>query len=158
MENLIRCEFCETPIDLDHSDTCGNCNRSIFLPPEEVTKEFKTKEDRTLMEMLLKNEFFQNKETIENVIEFNFRVNELIKKCDPDAKIILGMNEAIVGKSTDGRLVYDTDKILYLMNRKYGFPLTSLDEFLNTEIYSSTEGKLSPLFISLDIELIKLSL
>jgi hypothetical protein len=158
MENLIRCELCENIIDLDQSDSCDKCGKSIFLSPEEHNQENIRSEDKTLMETLLKNEFFQNRETIENIIEFNFRVNDLIKKCDPDAKILLGMNEAIVGKTTDGRLVYDSDKILYLLNNKYGFPLTSLDEFLNTEIYNITEGKLSPIFISLDFELIKLSL
>ena len=153
---IVNCEFCNHQIDLDKEDTCDKCGKSIFLDPKHDVYE--TKVDKTLLDLLLTNSDSDMNPSLIDRIEISNHVEDLLRQCDPDAIIINGMNEAIIGKTHDGRLVYDKDKMLFLLSKRSELTISMIDEYLYNEFFNKDMGKLSPIFISIHFDLLKLSL
>jgi hypothetical protein len=87
----------------------------------------------------------------------HYKLTILKKKADPSALILNGFDNALIGTTYDGRLVYDKDIMYKIIVRTMdcdGDDATiNADEYLDT-ICSQDYGRLSPIFISLNMELV----
>ena len=112
---------------------------------------------KTLLDILdLENE----PNILEEFADSNFihyKLSMLKKKADPSALIINGFDNALIGTTYDGRLVYDKDImykiILGTMDCNSKDVRIDADEYLDA-ICSEDYGRLSPIFISLNMELV----
>jgi len=151
MENVIKCEFCEGQIDLDNTDTCPKCKKSIFLDPN-VTKH------KTLLDILLDDEEKKKVPTYETNIMANLLVEELYEKADPDAHRLKGFEYAIIGVGINGAIVYDFDKIVTILVIRDKMEVIEAEEYIYTNIIDAEYEALAPILIKLDFLLLTNSL
>jgi hypothetical protein len=151
MENVIKCEFCEGQIDLDNTDTCPKCKKSIFLDPN-VTKH------KTLLDILLDDKEKKKVPTYETQIMANLLVEELYEKADPDAHRLKGFEYAIIGVGINGAIVYDFDKIVTILVVRDKMEVIEAEEYIYTNIIDAEYEALAPILIKLDFLLLTNSL
>jgi len=149
MENVIKCEFCEGQIDLDTTDTCPKCNKSIFLDPNQ---------DKTLLDILLDDKEKNKKPTYETSIVTNLLIEELYEKADPDAHRLKGFEYAIIGVGIIGEIVYDFDKIVTILVIRDKMEVIEAEEYIYTNIIDVKYEALAPILIKLDFDLLTYSL
>lgn len=148
MENVIKCEFCEGQIDLETTDTCPKCNKSIFLDPNH----------KTLLDILLDDKQKKKTPTYETSIIANLLVEELYEKADPDAHRLKGFEYAIIGLGMNGAIVYDFDKIVTILVIRDNMEVIEAEEYIYTNIIDAKFEALAPILIKLDFLLLTNSL
>jgi hypothetical protein len=149
MENVIKCEFCEGQIDLDTTDTCPKCNKSIFLDPNK---------DKTLLDILLDDEEKKKVPTYETNIMANALVEELYERADPDALRLDGFEYAIIGVGINGAIIYDYDKMVTILVIRDKMEVIEAEEFIQYNIIDTKMEGLLPILIKLDFYLLTHSL
>ena len=74
-------------------------------------------------------------------------IRESITQINPDAIIWDAMDDAIVGISDDGRVVYDINKIEHLIYDKDNMTLDEAVEWVNFNMVSAHLGEFTPIHI-----------
>jgi hypothetical protein len=74
-------------------------------------------------------------------------IRESITQINPDAIIWDDMDDAIVGISDDGRVVYDINKMEHLIYDKDGMTLDEAVEWVNFNMISAHLGEFTPIHI-----------
>ena len=148
MENVIKCEFCEGQIDLDTTDTCPKCNKSIFLDPNE----------KTLLDILLDAKEKSKVPTYESNIVVNILVDELYERADTDALRLDGFEYAIIGVGINGAIIYDYDKMVTILVIRDKMEVIEAEEFIQYNIIDTKMEGLLPILIKLDFYLLTHSL
>jgi hypothetical protein len=102
---------------------------------------------------------------LEKMVDENFKsykIRLLKKKADPDAIAIDGFDDALIGVSVDGRLVYDKDIMVKMVQEERPhYDPNEVELWLNQYVFVSHKDKKErnkPLFISLNMELVLLTL
>lgn len=113
---------------------------------------------KTVEEKLYTNKELNNSLEVTDSDFKNYKIAKLLNDADPEAIVLDGFNDAIIGTTSDGRLVYDIglmrkklediDKMCYFEGDKY-LKLNVLDAFF---------GSLTPIYVNLNIDLILQSL
>lgn len=149
MENVIKCEFCGEEINLENTDTCPKCKKSIFSDP---------KEDKTLLDILLDDKEKTKEPSYEPNIVVNLLVSELYEKADPDAIKFEGFEYAIIGLGMYGEIVYDYDKMVTILVIRDRMEVIEAEEFIRYNYVSENKDGLKPIIINLDFNLLTHSL
>ncbi len=154
-----------TPPKLGKYDLFGNVledldnlMKSLNIQDKGVGENVDKTTSKTLLEIL--NFDANDPKIIEEIVDSNFRhykIDLLKKKADPCAMSLNGFDNALIGVTYDGRLVYDKDImykiILGTMDCDSKDVRIDADEYLAT-IMSDDYGRLSPIFMSLNIDLV----
>ena len=113
--------------------------------------------EKTLLEIIdIKGEPNILDEMVSNDFR-DFKIHNLSKRFDPDAEVLNEFKNALIGVSHDGRAVYDVDKIRITILEDMGYDSIRADELIE-EFATKSTSKLRPILISIDFNLLKLSL
>jgi hypothetical protein len=74
-------------------------------------------------------------------------IRESINEINPNAILWDDMDDAIVGISDDGRVVYDINKMEYIIHDKDGMTFDEAAEWVNFNILSAHLGEFTPIHI-----------
>lgn len=74
---------------------------------------------------------------------------EIIEMAEPEAIVWDGFNDAIVGIDTNGKLVYDIEKMTEVLMTRDGMDYETAIEFLDFNVLCAYVGELTPIHINL---------
>jgi hypothetical protein len=145
-ENIIvPCEHCDKTLDLSIQDHCPHCGNSCFAEPLP-------KNAKTLSDIL---DLSEEKNIIPKILDRIDLINRIKDKADPDAIVWDGFDNAIVGISHDGRIVYDLDYMRTILVNRDGMSLLDADEYLSYNVLNvMTSNSLFPIHIIIDFDLL----
>jgi hypothetical protein len=143
----------------DISKDLENLMNSLKLGDKGAKKDMGKSISKTLLEIL---DFDENEPNVlEEIVDSNFKqykIDQLKKKADPCAMCLNGFDNALVGVTYDGRLVYDKDImykiVLGSMDCSGNMDVRLEADELLSLIMSDDYGRLSPVFISLNMDLV----
>lgn len=98
---------------------------------------------------------------LEDMVDNNFKdykIKKIKEQADPDAIVLDGLDSAIIGLSYDRRLVYDIDLMRKIFVERDGMDISEVDEFLSFNVFGGHFGELNPIYVSLNMELVLLTL
>jgi len=98
---------------------------------------------------------------LEDMVDNNFKdykIKKIKEQADPDAIVLDGLDSAIIGLSYDRRLVYDIDVMRKIFVERDGMDVSEVDEFLSYNVFGGHFGELNPIYVSLNMELVLLTL
>jgi hypothetical protein len=98
---------------------------------------------------------------LEDMVDNNFKdykIKKIKEQADPDAIVLDGLDSAIIGLSYDRRLVYDIDVMRKIFVERDGMEVSEVDEFLSYNVFGGHFGELNPIYVSLNMELVLLTL
>jgi hypothetical protein len=116
-----------------------------------MKKEVKTK---TLSEILdLEGELNILEQMVDT--DFNdYKIKMLKKDADPDAIVLRRFDDALIGLSNDGCLVYDIGVMRKILCQRDKMSIVQADEFLNDKVIGIKFGELNPIFVTLYMDLV----
>lgn len=132
----------------------GNENRE--RDPEFILKdrESKYKNSKTLFDTI-------DTEGEPNILEYmvdsnfkDYKIALLKKDADPDAIVLEGFDDALIGVSIDGRLVYDKGVMSRILVDRDKFSPIEADEYLDFNVLNTKFGELNPIFVTLYMDLV----
>jgi hypothetical protein len=98
---------------------------------------------------------------LEEIVDNNFKdykIKMLKKNADPEAICLDGFNDALIGTTNEGRLVYDIGLMKKVLVERDKFEQIEADEFLDFNVINAFFGSLNPIYVSLNIDLVLQSL
>jgi hypothetical protein len=116
-----------------------------------MKKKVKTK---TLLETL---EFDGEKNVLENMVDNNFKEYKIVmlkKDADPDAIVLDGYDDALIGVSHDGRLIYDIGVMLKILEDRDKMKPIEAIEFLDYNVLNAKFGDLNPIYVRIQMDLV----
>jgi hypothetical protein len=124
--------------------------RSQILSEREVSN-VKTK---TLSEILdLEGEPNILEEMVDNNFK-DYKISMLKEGADSFAIVIEGFDDALIGMSHDGRLVYDIGVMRKILVERDKMKSDEADEFLDYNVFGVNFGELDPIFVTLNMDLV----
>jgi tRNA A-37 threonylcarbamoyl transferase component Bud32 len=132
----------------------GNENKE--RDPEFILKdkESKYKDSKTLFD-IIDTEGEPN--ILENMVDTNFKGYKIVllkKDADPDAIVLEGFDDALIGVSHDGRLIYDLGVMRKILQDRDKMCPIEADEFLDFNVLSTKFGELNPIYVTLYMDLV----
>jgi hypothetical protein len=118
-------------------------------------KRLKTK---TLEEIL---DLTDEPNILEEMVDTNFKdykIKMLKKNADPEAIVLSDFDDALVGTTSDGRLVYDIGLMSKILVERDKFEQIEADEYLDFNVINAFFGTLNPIYVNLNIDLVLQSL
>jgi hypothetical protein len=94
---------------------------------------------------------------LENMVDNNFKeykIKLLKKDADPDAIVLDGFDDALIGISHDGRLIYDIGVMCKVLEDRDKMCLFDAVVFLDYNVLNTHFGELNPIFIKLHMDLV----
>lgn len=98
---------------------------------------------------------------LEEIVDNNFKdykIKMLKKNADPEAICLDGFDDALIGTTNEGRLVYDIGLMKKVLVERDKFEQIEADEFLDFNVINAFFGSLNPIYVSLNIDLVLQSL
>lgn len=83
-----------------------------------------------------------------------FKIKLLLKDADVDAIVLEGFDNALIGMSHDGRLVYDINVMRKILIERDGMETIEADEYLDHNVINASFGELNPLFVTIYMDLL----
>jgi hypothetical protein len=118
-------------------------------------KNVKTK---TLVEILDLN---GEPNILEEMVDTNFKdykIKMLKKNADPEAIVLSDFDDALVGTTSDGRLVYDIGLMSKILVETNYVDKIDADEYLHNDLFKELFDGLNPIYVNLNIDLVLQSL
>lgn len=75
--------------------------------------------------------------------------DEIIENADPQAIVWDGFNDAIIGTDTNGRIVYDIQKMIEVLIDRDGMEYEEAVEYLDFNVLCAFVGDLTPIHVNL---------
>lgn len=75
--------------------------------------------------------------------------DEIIENADPQAIVWDGFNDAIVGTDTNGRIVYNIQKMIEVLMERDGMEHEEAVEYLDFNVLCAFVGDLTPIHVYL---------
>lgn len=113
---------------------------------------------KTVEEKLYTNKELNNSLEVSDSDFKNYKIAKLLNDADPEAIVLDGFNDAIVGTTSNGRLVYDIGLIRKILMQKDKMKSIDADEYLDFYVLNAFFGSLTPIYVNLNIDLILQSL
>lgn len=116
-----------------------------------MKKEVQTK---TLSEIL---DLDDEPNILEHMVDNNFKdykIKILKKDADPEAIVLEGFDDALIGLSNDGRLIYDLGVMRKILQDRDKMCPIEADEYLDFNVLSTKFGELNPIYITLYMDLV----
>jgi hypothetical protein len=88
----------------------------------------------------------------------NYKIKMLLENADPDAIVLDGFNDALIGTTSDGRLVYDIGIMRKVLIKRDKMEIFDADEYLDNNIFQALFDGLNPIYVNLNIDLVLQSL
>jgi hypothetical protein len=88
----------------------------------------------------------------------NYKIKMLLESADPDAIVLDGFNDALIGTTSEGRLVYDIGLMKKILVQRDKFEDIEADEYLDYRFLNAFFGTLNPIYVNLNIDLVLQSL
>jgi hypothetical protein len=88
----------------------------------------------------------------------NCKIKILLESADPDAIVLDGFNDALIGTTSDGRLVYDIGLMRKILIQRNKIEQIDADEYLDYRFFNAFFGTLNPIYVNLNIDLVLQSL
>ena len=98
---------------------------------------------------------------LEEMVDNNFKdykIKMLKKNADPEAICLDGFDDALIGTSSEGRLVYDIGLMKNILVERDKFEQIEADEYLDFNVINAFFGSLNPIYVNLKIDLVLQSL
>ena len=98
---------------------------------------------------------------LEEMVDNNFKdykIKMLKKNADPEAICLDGFDDALIGTTSDGRLVYDIGLMKKVLVERDKFEEIEADEYLDFNVLTAFFGSLNPIYVNLNIDLVLQSL
>lgn len=118
-------------------------------------KNVKTK---TLEETLDFNKELNNTLEVSDSNFKNYKIKMLLENADPEAICLDGFNDALIGTTSDGRLVYDIGLMRKILVQRNKIEQVDADEYLDYRFFNAFFGTLNPIYVNLNIDLVLQSL
>ena len=113
---------------------------------------------KTVEEKLYTNKELNNSLEVSDSDFKNYKIATLLNDADPEAIVLDGFNDAIIGTTSNGRLVYDIGLIRKVLIERIKFEEIKVDEYLEFNITNAFFGSLTPIYVNLNIDLVLQSL
>lgn len=94
---------------------------------------------------------------LEKIVDNNFKDCKIIllkKDADPEAIVLDGFDDALIGVSHDGRLIYDIGVMRKILQDRDKMCPIEADEFLDFNVINVKFGELNPIFVTLYMDLV----
>jgi hypothetical protein len=98
---------------------------------------------------------------LEEMADNNFKeykVKMLKNNADPEAIVLDGFDDALIGTTSEGRLVYDIGLMKKVLIQRDKFEEIEADEYLDFNVINAFFGTLNPIYVNLNIDLVLQSL
>jgi len=98
---------------------------------------------------------------LEEMADSNFKdykIKMLKHNADHDAILLDGFDDALIGTTHDGRLVYDIGLMKKILVQRDKFEEIEADEYLDFNVINAFFGVLNPIYVNLNIDLVLQSL
>jgi len=98
---------------------------------------------------------------LEEMVDTNFKdykIKMLKKNADPEAIVLSDFDDALVGTTSDGRLVYDIGLMRKVLIKRDKMEIFDADEYLDNNIFQALFDGLNPIYVNLNIDLVLQSL
>ena len=116
-----------------------------------MKKEVKTK---TLDEIL---DLDGEPNILEHMVDNNFKdykIKMLKKNADHEAIVLEGFDDALIGLTYDGRLVYDIGVMRKILSDRDKMCPIEADEYLDYNVFNTKFGELNPIFVNINMDLL----
>lgn len=112
------------------------------------------KKQKTLLDIIdTKGEPNYMEQMVDNDFK-DFKIRKLLGDADVDAIVLDGFNDALIGMSHDGRLVYDINVMRKILIERDKMESIEADEYLDFNVINAKFGELNPIFITLHMDLV----
>lgn len=94
---------------------------------------------------------------LEHMVDSNFKdykIKMLKKDADPEAIVLDGFDDALIGVSHDGRLIYDLGVMRKILEDRDKMCPLEADEFLDYNVLNTNFGELIPIYVTLYMDLV----
>jgi hypothetical protein len=88
----------------------------------------------------------------------NYKIKMLLENADPDAIVLDDFNDALIGTTSDGRLVYDIGLMSKILVETNYVDKIDADEYLHNDLLKELFDGLNPIYVNLNIDLVLQSL
>jgi len=98
---------------------------------------------------------------LEEMVDTNFKdykIKMLKKNADPESICLDGFDDALVGTTSDGRLVYDIGLMSKILVETNYVDKIDADEYLHNDLLKELFDGLNPIYVNLNIDLVLQSL
>jgi hypothetical protein len=98
---------------------------------------------------------------LDEMVDNNFKdykIKMLKYDVDSEAIILDGFDDALVGTTSDGRLVYDIGLMRKVLIKRDKMEIFDADEYLDNNIFQALFDGLNPIYVNLNIDLVLQSL
>ena len=94
---------------------------------------------------------------IQDMVDSNFKeykIKMLLKDADFDAIVLDGFDDALIGVSNSGRLVYDIGVMRKVLVERDKMEIDEAIEYLDFNVINAKFGELNPIYITLYMDLV----
>ena len=100
---------------------------------------------KTVEEKLYTNKELNNSLEVSDSDFKNYKIAKLLNDADPEAIVLDGFNDALIGTTSEGRLVYDIGLIKKILIETNKFDEIKADEYLELNVINAFFGSLTPI-------------
>lgn len=98
---------------------------------------------------------------LEEMVDSNFKdykIKMMKKNADPEAIVLDGFDDALIGITSEGRLIYDVGLMKKILVQRDKMEQIDADEYLDFNVINAFFGTLNPIYVNLNIDLVLQSL
>lgn len=88
----------------------------------------------------------------------DYKIKMLKHNADSDAIILEDFDDALIGITSEGRLVYDIGLMKKILVERDKFEQIEADEYLDNNVLNAFFGVLNPIYVNLNLDLVLQSL
>jgi hypothetical protein len=112
------------------------------------------KKQKTLLDIIVTDGIPNSLEQMVDNDFKHYKIHLLKKEADPDAIVLDGFDDALIGLTHDCRLVYDIDLMRKILIERDKMDSIEADEYLDYNVTNVKFGELNPCFVAIKMDLL----